>query len=201
MQELLLSFSENHIYLIYVLIMLLACLEGPILSVLCGLLIKAGYVKFWPVYLILMLGDILRDIVWYWIGKNLGHRFIRRFGHYIDATEEKVSKATALFHKHKNPILIISKVTNGLGLAIVTLIAAGMAKVPFKNYLFLNFIGQLFWTGLLVAAGYFFGSLYEEMEVFLGKANVILLLFVLALVLFFLYKYVRAKILERANLQ
>jgi membrane protein DedA with SNARE-associated domain len=201
MQEFLLALSTNHIYLVYFLIIVLACAEGPMLSVLCGILIKAGLFDFWPVYMALMVGDLIGDTIWYEIGRHLGHPFIARFGKYFGITEEKIARATEIFHKHKNRILLISKITNGFGLALVTLVTAGMVRIPFRRYIALNFIGQFVWTGILIAAGYFFGNLYAQMEKFIGRLNAVIIIAVAAVVVFYLYKYIRARILQRAHLE
>lgn len=201
MQAFLLALSVNHIYIVYFLIIILACAEGPMLSVLCGILIRAGLFDFWPVYLALMFGDLIGDVIWYQIGKHLGHRFIARFGKYFNITEEKVVKATEIFHKHKNRILLISKITNGFGLALVTLVTAGMVRIPFRRYIALNAMGQLVWTGILLTAGYFFGNFYAQMEKFIGRANAVIIAVVAAVAIFYLYKYVRATILQRTHLE
>jgi membrane protein DedA with SNARE-associated domain len=201
MQEFLLTLSANHIYLVYFLIIILACAEGPMLSVLCGILIKAGLFDFLPVYFALMFGDLIGDTIWYEIGRHLGHPFIARFGKYFGITEEKVTRATEIFHKHKNRILLISKITNGFGLALVTLVTAGMVRIPFGRYITLNLIGQFVWTGILISAGYFFGNFYAQIERFMGKANAVIIVAVAAVIVFYLYKYIRTAILQRTHLE
>jgi membrane protein DedA with SNARE-associated domain len=163
-------------------------------------LINAGYFQFWPLYFVLMFGDILGDVIWYAVGRYFGHSFITRFGRYFHMTEEKVAKATAVFHKHKNPILIISKITNGFGFALVTLISAGIVRIPFRHYLALNAIGQILWTGVLLGVGYFFGRFFMTIEYFMGKGSALGLVVLAGILVFFLYKYVRATILRRARL-
>ena len=52
----------------------------------------------------------------------------------------------------------------GFGFALVTLITAGIAKVPFRKYLVLNVAGQLIWTAMLLGIGFLFGNLYTSID-------------------------------------
>lgn len=148
-----------------------------------------------------MLGDLIGDVIWYQIGRHFGKPFIARFGKFFNITEEKVTKATEIFHKHKSKILIISKITNGFGLALVTLISAGIARIPFKHYLALNITGQLVWTGMLLFVGYFFGGFYTQMEAFMGRATAITMVIFGALIIFFLYKNISTALMRYNHLE
>jgi len=171
-QEWLIQLVTVHNYIVYGIIVVVACAEGPILSMIGGVLIKLGYFSFLPLYFALMAGDLIGDIVWYYIGRFYGHGFIRRFGKYFDLTEESVAKVTKIFHTYKHHILIISKITNGFGFALVTLMTAGMVKIPFWRYMMVNCLGQLIWTGLLLGIGYYFSGLYMTIDSIIGKLTI-----------------------------
>ncbi len=193
MQDWLIQLVTVHPYIVYGIIVITACAEGPILSMIGGVLIKLGYFSFWPLYLALMVGDLIGDVIWYYIGRYFGHGFIRRFGKYFDITEESVVKVTNIFHKYKHRILLISKMTNGFGFALVTLMVAGMVKIPFWRYITINIIGQFVWTGLLLSVGYFFGNLYVTVDSILGKISVVAV-FILIFAAFLQYKkYLKKK--------
>ena len=195
MQEWLTHLVLFHPYIVYGVVLLVACIEGPILSILLGIFIKLGYVTFVPIYITVMLGDLIGDILWYSIGYYGGHRFIARFGKYLSIHEEGVSAITRIFHTYKNRILIISKLTSGFGFAIVTLMTAGIVRIPFKRYIALNAIGQFVWSGMLLAVGYFFSQVYVAIDNILGKITIIMLF--VCIILFFIgyAKYMRRKIL------
>ncbi|MFA6601393.1 MAG: DedA family protein [Candidatus Paceibacterota bacterium] len=191
MQEWLISLVSIHPYLVYGIIVLTACAEGPILSMIGGALVKLGYLHFWPLYAALMLGDLIGDVAWYYIGYHFGHRFIRRFGKYVNITEEGVAKVTRIFHDYKHRILFISKISNGFGFALVTLVTAGMVRIPFWFYMLVNLIGQFIWSGLLIGVGYFFSNLYVTVDSILGKISVVIG-FIIVLVAFIQYnKYLK----------
>jgi len=194
MQDWLISLSTNHIIWVYIFIILLACAEGPFLSMIFGVLIKLGYFSFLPVYIALMVGDLLGDVFWYYLGFFYGHRFIIRFGKYFNITEQNVESVTKIFHKHRHPILFISKITNGFGFALATLMTAGMVKLPFSKYLTVNALGQLIWTGFLISVGYFFGNFYLAVNAVIGKMLVIALFIVLFVAFIRYMQYLQNKI-------
>lgn len=71
----------------------------------------------------------------------------------------------------------------GFGFALVTLITAGIAKVPFKKYLVFNVAGQLIWTTMLLAIGYGFGNIYTSIDKgFRDVALVAIIIIALAIV-------------------
>ncbi len=190
------NLSQTHTILVYAAIIVVAIIEGPILSILFGVLIKLGNFPFLQVYLALMIGDIIGDIGWYHIGRYFGMRFVRRFGKYFSITEENVGKVTRIFHKYHDKILLVSKLTSGFGFAMVTLMVAGMVKIPFWKYLSINVLGQFVWTGLLIALGYFLGHLYTTVSSILGKASIVVLFIIFIFALNGYRKYVANKMSE-----
>ncbi|NDB60991.1 DedA family protein [bacterium] len=194
MQEWLIHVSSNHEYTIYFLIIVLASIEGPILAMLFGVLIKLGYFDFLPIYTTLVIGDLIGDSVWYSIGRRFGHRFVGRFGKYFNVDDYKIEKVDKVFHKYKHYILFISKISNGFGLSLVTLITAGMVRIPFWKYLSVNLAGQFIWSGMLIGVGYFFSNLYIQVDTWMSRVGVVVL-FVVVVYLFLQYgKYVKKKI-------
>jgi len=193
MQEWLINLVTDHQYLVYVIMWVTALVEGPILSMIAGILLRLDYFPLIPLFLTLMLGDLAGDVLWYGIGRHYGHRFTRRFGKYFSITEGSVNKVEKLFHKHHYYILFASKVTNGLGFALVTLMVAGMVKIPFWKYFIVNAVGQFFWTGILLGIGYFFGHIYTQIDGVLGKLSIAALLIIAFLALLGYKKYLKTR--------
>ncbi|MEN9342018.1 MAG: hypothetical protein RIQ54_274 [Candidatus Parcubacteria bacterium] len=157
----------------YAILLPLGIIEGPIVSVASGILIHLSFFQFWPVFWILLAGDIIGDIFWYSIGYHGGIRFIRRYGHFFGLSESTAERISHLFHRHHEKILLTSKLTMGFGFALATLIAAGMARVPFRKFIFINIAAGVVWTTFLIGVGYFFGNVYALIDkgfqgVFLG---------------------------------
>lgn len=157
----------------YPIIFLLTIVEGPVIMMMSGLLIRLGTASFWPLYLVLMAGDLTADVTWYFVGKHFAHPVARRYGRFIGVTEALLDKLSASFKKHSTKILVLSKLTTGFGFAPAVLMTAGMTRVPFKKYFLINTIGQFFWTAFLIGIGYFFGDFYTYIDQDLRVISVI----------------------------
>ncbi len=187
------AFGATHDYLVYILIAIIACAEGPWISLVLGVILRLGFLYFWPIYIALMLGDLVGDVIWYYIGRRYGYSFIHKHGHRFNITEEAVARLTHLFHKHKHVVLFLSKISNGLGFAIVTLMTAGMIKIPFGRYIIVNVFGQLVWTGFLIGVGYFFSTLYITVNNVLGKISITAGIILVAFLGYRYYKFLKNK--------
>jgi membrane protein DedA with SNARE-associated domain len=194
MQSWLIGFATNHDLLIYALLVVLACAEGPWLSLICGIVLRLGFLDFWLVYGTLMLGDLLGDMIWYWIGRRWGLNFVRRWGKYFSITETGVAKVEEVFNKYKHSILFVSKISNGFGFALVTLITAGLVRIPFGRYMSVNLAGQFIWSGMLIAVGYYFSQLYLQFDNILGRVSIVAGFVVLVAMFLGYRKYMRSKI-------
>jgi membrane protein DedA with SNARE-associated domain len=193
MESWLINLVIHYPYLVYGVVAFVSFVEGPMLAMVCGLILRLGLFSFIPVYIALIFGDLFGDAFWYGVGYFFGHRFVKRFGKYFGVTEENISKVTEIFHQHKNPILFISKITMGLGFAVVTLITAGIVKIPFKNYLAINFAGQFIWTGFLLAIGYSLGNLYVGINGVFNKIFIIAMFIVVFFALTGYGRYVKSR--------
>ena len=185
----------------YVLIVPLTIIEGPIVMVICGFLLRTGIGQFdtIPLYTALVISDLIGDIGWYLVGRFWGLPFVQKYGHFFSITEKTVKKTTNLFHKYHNRILFISKVTMGFGFALVILITAGIAKVPFKKYLVFNVSGQFIWTAILLLVGYFFGNLYFTIDKGFRDMAIIALAIIAVALVYGFGRYISKRLGERLS--
>jgi len=162
----------------YVLIFAGSYLEGTVVMLATGALWHARLVDFWPSYLALILGDILSDTMWYFIGRIGARPFLLRWGAYFNATPEVVEKIERRFNQYHTSILIVSKLTMGFGFAVATLMTAGLMRVPFSRYFMINLIGGFIWVFALMATGYYFGNILEavphQLQIIVGIGGFVL---------------------------
>ncbi len=184
----------------YPLIIVITIVEGPLIMLASGFFIKLGYLPILPTFAALMVGDLIGDAWWYAVGYYFGQPFVKKFGKYFSVTEDKIETVKKVFHKHHNRILIISKLTMGFGFALVTLITAGLVKIPFRKYMALNIIGQFFWTGFLVFIGYTFGHLYTVVNSVFGQISVIAGLIIIFFLIVGLGKYIKTNLTKSNQL-
>lgn len=159
----------------YVIIVPLITVVQPILAVAVGIMGRLDLIDIPTAYAVLVLAALVGDAAWYWIGYKFGERFLAKFGRFVGLSPLHVHVAKILFHKHHAPILVISKLVNGLGLSVAVLFAAGMSRIPFGRFFLFNAIGEITWSGMMIIVGYFFGTLYLEMSDDLGRWSIVLL--------------------------
>jgi membrane protein DedA with SNARE-associated domain len=174
----------------------LAVLEGPIVSVFCGFLLHFNYFDFWPLYLVLVLGDLVGDIIWYGIGYFGAKPLIHRYGHMVNLTEENMARIEKVFKRHQNKTILFSKMSMGMGFALVTLTTAGAIRIPFLNYVALNTLGGFFWSGILLAIGYFFGNLYLAIDRGFRIAFLVMVACLFIAALFGFKRYVKNRVIQ-----
>ncbi len=145
----------------YIIAYPLAIVEGPVVMMIAGFLVRLGVFSFWPIYFTMMAGDLTGDVIWYFVGRHGGRPLIEKYGRFVNVAPGDVDRAESFFQKHQTKILFISKLTTGFGFAIATLIAAGAARVNFKKYMTINFLGEFIWAGFLFAIGFAFGHFYS----------------------------------------
>jgi membrane protein DedA with SNARE-associated domain len=164
----------------YLLIFCGALFEGPVVMVVSGFLVRMETFPFWPAYLVLIAGDLVADIGWYGLGRLARERVVDGVIKFFGATHESFEKLERVFNKHDLKILFISKITTGFGFAILTLLAAGAARVPFRRYLMMNFLGEFIWAGMLMGVGYLFGHAYTHVSDIASKIELIVGMIALA---------------------
>lgn len=146
----------------YLLIFIGCIIEGPILMVASGFLLRLGILEFWPLFAAIVLGDLLGDLIWYYAGYFFLDPILERHGRWFSITPELVAKTKNFFVRYRDAFLIISKATLGFGLILAVLLVAGASKIPLRRYLAMNFIGELGIVSVLLSLGYFFGEMYHQ---------------------------------------
>ncbi len=125
-------------FLKYGAVFLAVLVEGPVSMMVSGFLLHLGQVKFWPVYLALLLGDLMGDTLWYWLGRNYASTLVKKYGRFLGLKEDLLKTIELAFKKHDSKILLFSKLTMGFGFALPVLVAAGAARVSYLKFIFLN---------------------------------------------------------------
>jgi membrane-associated protein len=180
----------------YIVILPLAIIEGPVLSMICGFLLNLGYMAFVPVYISLMAADLIGDTIWYYVGYYGGEKFVHKIGKYFGITPKSFEVIKHVYQKYHEYILLISKITMGLGFPFVVLATAGIVKIPFRRYIILNVIGQFIWTGALIAIGYYLGNFYLKINKGIEIVSFIALFVVIFIILVAFGRYIRARTIK-----
>ena len=179
----------------YLLLFMGIVIEGPILMIASGFLVLSGFFSLVPTFFVILAGDLLGDVIWYYIGYFFAEPFLRKYGKFFKITPEIFEKAKSLFHENHVKILLISKITIGAGMALATLMAAGASHVSFKKYMALNFIGETVLVSILMTIGYFFGQIYISIPGILKVYSAIGAIIIMSIAIYYLLKYTRRAII------
>ena len=179
----------------YIALFPVAAFEGPVVSLIVGFLVRLGYLEFIPAFCILILGDIIPDTIYYYIGrlgnkKNVVEKYFSKSSFFY----KNFSLVEKLWKNHPKKTMFFSKVTYGL--ATPFLISAGLVKMPFKKFISYTIPITLFQFGTIMTIGYLLGHSYELATPYIKDATVGLIfvaIFIIAIYSFFV-KYARKQI-------
>jgi membrane-associated protein len=162
----LVAFIQNYGALVYALLFVIIFCEtglvvtpflpGDSLLFAVGALTAQGLMEWEIVVPVLLVAAILGDSVNYAIGKWIGPRVF----HFEDSRffkREYLMKAHAFYEKYGGRAIILARFV-----PIVRTFApfvAGVGAMNYTKFIVYNITGAIFWVGLFVGAGYFFGNL------------------------------------------
>lgn len=176
----------------YFVILPLMIVEGPIVTIIAAMLASFGVLNAWVVLLFSIGGDIIGDVVLYWLGKSWGMKFVDKFGRYFGITRELVLKMEKYFKGHGGKTIFAVKSTTGLCWA--TFVAAGIVRMDFKKFLGYSILGGIVWSGFLVAMGYFYGYMWQQIKQYIEWAGFLAIgLAIVTFILITLYKKYKSK--------
>jgi membrane protein DedA with SNARE-associated domain len=155
----------------------LAILEGPVVSVLAGWFSAMGLFNPWAAFAVMLLGDLLGDVLFYLIGRR-GMAFLSRgWRRRLGLSAARVGAMARHFRDHGVKTLVIAKLTHAAG--AVALVAAGAARMPLLPFVLANLASALPKVAALMALGWVFGAAIERVEGWLARFTLIGLVVVL----------------------
>ena len=144
----------------------LMIIEGPVVTIISAMLASLGAFS-WPIVLIISItGDMIGDVLFYWLGYRFGMKFVNNVGKYIGITERLVLRMEKYFQNHGGKTIFAVKSTTGL--CWTTFVAAGIVKMDLKKFIQYSFLGGIVWSSFLVAMGYFYGYLWRSIKQYIG---------------------------------
>lgn len=169
----------------YIILFPFAIVEGPIISVIAGFLASLGQMNIVLVYVVVVLGDVVGDAIYYMVGRWGRTGLVDRLGHYVGATKERIARMEQHLHTHLGKTLLFGKWGHTFGAPI--LLASGAARVPFSRFMFINTLGTLLKSLILVAVGYYFGRAYVQINHYINYGALAITAVVLIIVLGYIF--------------
>ncbi len=112
-------------------------------------------IDVWIAAIVLLVAAILGDTVNYWIGHKFSGWAIRKFPRIIK--QSHLDKTSDFFKRYGGKTIIIARFV-----PIIRTFApfvAGSGGMDYRRFMTFNVAGALLWVGILLPAGWYFGSI------------------------------------------
>jgi undecaprenyl-diphosphatase len=160
------SLQNGHLpelgYWNYFILSFLIVLQGPATTLLGGAAANAGLLRPHWVFLAGITGNLIADVFWYNVGARGKTTWLLKHGRRIGIRQKHLDKLTLGMKQHVVKILLMAKIS--VGLAVPTLLVAGITRVPWRKWFPVVFLGETVWTGILVLIGYYATAAIKQME-------------------------------------
>lgn len=171
-------------------------IPGETITIVGGFLAGSGELNYWIVLGTAIIGAVLGDNFGYWIGRIGGWEFLLRFGKFF-GFQENILEAT----KNKFAQNAAKAVFLGRFIAFLRIFAgplAGIARMPYPQFLWCNFAGATLWAFIIVNLAYFVGRLVPlpQLVEWIAQFGIFSLLLVIILVVVNIWRENRNKTLE-----
>ena len=117
-----------------------------------GVLVFQGQLHFFPTLFSAFLGSTSGITISYLLGKTGGNFLLRKVGHYIHFTEEKINNVRWWFQRTGKWGLVISYFIPGV--RHFSAFAAGSSKLQYSLFAGFAYIGAAIWVASFISLGY-----------------------------------------------
>jgi membrane-associated protein len=119
--------------------------------------------------------------IWaFWLGRRLDHGGLEKI-RWLHLTHERLKWPEQFFERHGAKAVFIARFI-ALFPPVVANLLAGMAKMPWRTFLFYNLTGSAAYTATYILIGYFFGKEWKWLVARLGSTTLYLIFGGLALI-------------------
>jgi membrane protein DedA with SNARE-associated domain len=146
----------------YAALLPLAIIEGPAVTILAAFLAAEGLLDVTAVYVVVVVGDLIGDVLYYAVGRFLLRRLLDRPRAWATRLRHRIGVLAPRIRERASAMLLFGKLTHSAGFAV--LLAAGAAHVPMRRFLAYNVLGTLPKSLVLVIVGYWFGRLFLTVQ-------------------------------------
>ena len=166
-----------------------ACIPLPseIIMPFSGYLASAGRFSLWGVSVAGALGCVVGSVVAYFAGIWGGRPFIVSYGRYVLLSPKHLATADRWFERYGDWAIFFSRLLP----VIRTFISfpAGIARMNFVKFIIYTFLGSLPWCFALAYLGKILGENWMEIRVYFHKADVVIVVIIIAAIAYFLYRH------------
>lgn len=142
-----------------------------------------------PTLIAAFTGTVSGISISFFIGRRFGIKIIKKIGHHLHVTEQKLEQSNKWLTKYGNWLFFF-----GYFIPVVkhlTAITAGSAKVKYSVFALYAYTGALVWSFTFVLLGYYFGKKWAFLvERIQGNILLIILTCILILLCWVIYRFI-----------
>lgn len=143
------------------------------------------------VLLAIVLGCLVSDTVWYYMGKRYGGVVVRLLCRLSMESNTCVKKTEGYFTRNGARSLLFAKFIPGLGTVAAPI--AGQTSMPLRHFITYDAAGSLLWALAFTLAGRFFGDFLKHTDIVHSVSHAAGVLFILLLIGFLIYRFTRQR--------
>jgi undecaprenyl-diphosphatase len=125
---------------------------------------------------------ILGDNLGFAIGRRAGRGLAERHGWRIGLTRRRLAQFDDFFARHGAKTVFIARFVTGL--RVFGAVLAGTSGLAWRTFLFYNAAGAVVWSTAVAIVGYALGHSWDTLERLIGRAGLVALAVVAALIAF-----------------
>lgn len=191
-----LDFFLKYGYLILFLWVLVEQLGVPLPSVplllAAGTLTSTHQMSLPLVLLAVLLGSLVSDSAWYWLGRKYGGAVVKLLCRLSMESNTCVRRTENFFAKRGAGALVVSKFIPGLGTVAPPI--AGQIGMKYRSFVAFDAAGVLLWAVTFIIGGRFFGDVLKRNPDALGWMERFgFVVFVALLMGFFVWRFFRQR--------
>lgn len=132
-------------------------LPGETITITGGFFAGSGELNYWLVLVSAIAGAVFGDNFGYWIGRLGGWQFLLRMGKVFRIEEEQIESARKQFSQNAAKAVFFGRFVTLLRIFAGPM--AGIARMPYRKFLWCNLGGATVWASIMVTLSYFLGRL------------------------------------------
>lgn len=174
-------------------------LPGETITIVGGFLAGSGELNYWLVLASAIAGTVLGGTCGYAIGKLGGWALLLRVGSFFRVSEEQLTEVKQQFSENAGRAVFFGRFVAFLRIFASPM--AGIAEMPFPQFMLYNFAGGTVWASVMVTLSFFFGRIVplEQLLAWIAKLGIVALLIVVAA--FFIPKWLESRKLKPSTIE
>jgi membrane protein DedA with SNARE-associated domain len=156
------SMSYPGIFFLMILESALIPIPSEIIMPFSGFLASTGKINYIGVILAGSFGNLVGSIITYYLGINVGRKFVLNYGKYIFFKKRHLEITENLFKRYGDRVSFVGRLLPVIRTYVS--LPAGIGKTKFTRFAIYTFVGSVIWNSMLTYVGMKLGSNWKDID-------------------------------------